>query len=236
MYAALFWVLGLYRGLWRYASLPDLQRILPSRSASARSRCPRVVTLLAAGRAGAAHGVRPDPRAARAGHGRQPPRVPGVARGTARADPRQAAGDAGAGARRRRRGGRARSRSSPTSPQWRVVGMLDDDVKKHGAAVAGVKIYGGIDRVGELAAALGVSQAVIAMPSATHQQRKRALDLCAQAGSAGDDGARRCRTSSRARSASPRCARSSSTTCSAATRSSSTTPRCTRSSAARWCW
>ena len=60
--------------------------------------------------------------------------------------------------------------------------MLDDDAEKHGAAVAGVKIYGGIDRVGEMAAALGVTQAVIAMPSATHQQRKRALDLCAQAG------------------------------------------------------
>jgi FlaA1/EpsC-like NDP-sugar epimerase len=67
------------------------------------------------------------------------------------------------------------------SPQWRVVGMLDDDAKKHGAAVAGVKIYGAIERVAEVASDLGVSQAVIAMPSATHQQRKRAMDLCAQA-------------------------------------------------------
>ena len=28
MYAALFWAFGLYRGMWRFASLPDLQRIL----------------------------------------------------------------------------------------------------------------------------------------------------------------------------------------------------------------
>src|SRR5687767_7711291 len=28
VHAAVFWLLGLYRGLWRYASLPDLQRIL----------------------------------------------------------------------------------------------------------------------------------------------------------------------------------------------------------------
>ena len=28
VHAAIFWALGLYRGLWRYASLPDLQRIL----------------------------------------------------------------------------------------------------------------------------------------------------------------------------------------------------------------
>jgi FlaA1/EpsC-like NDP-sugar epimerase len=28
IYGAVFWALGLYRGLWRYASLPDLQRIV----------------------------------------------------------------------------------------------------------------------------------------------------------------------------------------------------------------
>jgi FlaA1/EpsC-like NDP-sugar epimerase len=28
IHALVYWLLGLYRGLWRYASLPDLQRIL----------------------------------------------------------------------------------------------------------------------------------------------------------------------------------------------------------------
>ena len=28
IHAAAFWALGLYRGLWRFASLPDLKRIL----------------------------------------------------------------------------------------------------------------------------------------------------------------------------------------------------------------
>src|SRR5919108_3360746 len=28
VHAAVFWALGLYRSLWRYASLPDLQRIV----------------------------------------------------------------------------------------------------------------------------------------------------------------------------------------------------------------
>ena len=46
----------------------------------------------------------------------------------------------------------------------------------------GVKVYGGVERVGEVAERLGVKQAVIAMPSATHQQRKRAVDLCKGAG------------------------------------------------------
>jgi len=28
LHAVVFWTLGLYRGMWRYASLPDLQRIV----------------------------------------------------------------------------------------------------------------------------------------------------------------------------------------------------------------
>ena len=28
VHAAIFWALGLYRGMWRYASLPDLRRLL----------------------------------------------------------------------------------------------------------------------------------------------------------------------------------------------------------------
>jgi FlaA1/EpsC-like NDP-sugar epimerase len=68
------------------------------------------------------------------------------------------------------------------SPRWRVVGLLDDDATKRGSAVIGVKVYGGIAQVGKVAQRLGVTQAVIAMPSATHQQRKRAVDLCKDAG------------------------------------------------------
>ena len=30
VHAVLFWSIGLYRGMWRYASLPDLRRILVS--------------------------------------------------------------------------------------------------------------------------------------------------------------------------------------------------------------
>ncbi|MGH8634627.1 MAG: nucleoside-diphosphate sugar epimerase/dehydratase [Burkholderiales bacterium] len=35
VHAALFWSFGLYRGIWRYASLPDLRRILVSVGAAA---------------------------------------------------------------------------------------------------------------------------------------------------------------------------------------------------------
>jgi FlaA1/EpsC-like NDP-sugar epimerase len=69
-----------------------------------------------------------------------------------------------------------------TSRRWRVVGLLDDDERKRGAEVHGVKVFGAIEKIGDLARRLGVTQAVIAMPSATHQQRKRAVELCEAAG------------------------------------------------------
>jgi len=68
------------------------------------------------------------------------------------------------------------------SPQWRVVGLLDDDARKQGAEMLGVKVLGPLERVAQIAAGVGVSQAIIAMPGASHTARKRALDLCARAG------------------------------------------------------
>src|SRR5262249_53378011 len=60
------------------------------------------------------------------------------------------------------------------SPQWRVVGVLDDDLGKRGAELMGVKVLGGIADVAMHAQRLGASQAIIAMPEATHGERKRA--------------------------------------------------------------
>src|SRR6185503_8226135 len=181
VHAAVFLVMGLYRGLWRYASLADLQRIALAVGICALA-VPAVVIFVRAG-------LLPVPRTvyiltplllglAMSGdrlayrvwrEGRlgpilaKPGAVPVLVLG---------AGNAAVGL----------VKDLALSPQWRVVGMLDDDPKKHGAEVAGMKIYGAIERVGEFAQRLGVSQAVIAMPSATHQQRMRALDLCSKAG------------------------------------------------------
>src|SRR5436189_283355 len=68
------------------------------------------------------------------------------------------------------------------SAQWRAVGLLDDDGQKHGAELGGVKVLGAIQEVGRIADRLGVSEAIIAMPEASHQQRQRAVDLCNRAG------------------------------------------------------
>jgi len=179
IHAAVFWVLGLYRGLWRYASLSDLQRIalavgvgalaLPATFALLQIALPvpRTVYVLTPVLLGIAMGGnRLAYRAWREGRLlsilTKPQATPVLVLG---------AGTAAAGL----------LRELAASSQWRVVGMLDDDAKKHGAEVAGVKIYGGIERVGETAKRFGVSQAVMAMPEATHHQRQRALELCAAA-------------------------------------------------------
>ncbi len=70
---------------------------------------------------------------------------------------------------------------------WVVLGLLDDDAGKHGAIIAGVPVLGPLDtlprhagrRDGEASA---VTHVVVAMPSATRAQRRRALDLAAATG------------------------------------------------------
>ena len=180
IHAAVFLALRLYRGLWRYASLPDLQLIAIAVGVSALA-VPALFVLLRVGMpvprtvyvltplllALAMGGSRLAYRAWREGQ-----LLPIITK--LQTTPVLVLGAGSAAA--------ALVRELAASRRWRVVGMLDDDPGKRGAAVGGVKIYGGLDRVAETADRLGVTQAVIAMPSATHQERKRALDLCAAAG------------------------------------------------------
>lgn len=68
------------------------------------------------------------------------------------------------------------------SNAWHVVGFLDDDVSTHDRLLNGKKVHGPIEAVGAWAKEFDVKQAIIAMPSATHQQRKHAIDLCSKNG------------------------------------------------------
>jgi FlaA1/EpsC-like NDP-sugar epimerase len=180
IHAVAFWALGLYRGLWRYASLPDLQRIVAAVGLAALAVpailtlvpanmvVPRTVYVLTPALLGLAMGgSRLAYRAWKEGRLMsllaKPQATPVLVLG---------AGDAAA----------ALLRDLVRSREWRVLGLLDDDAGKRGGEIAGVKVLGGIDRVGATAQRLGVTQAIIAMPGATHQQRKRALDLCARNG------------------------------------------------------
>ncbi len=73
-------------------------------------------------------------------------------------------------------------RDLANSAQWRVVALLDDNARRHGAAIQGVKVVGPLSSVGDAAQRFGATQAVIAMPGASHAARKRAVELCVAAG------------------------------------------------------
>ena len=177
--AVLFWRLGLYRGLWRYASLPDLQKILAAVFVSALAG-PALLLLIAPAPAvprsvflmapllliGAMSGSRLAYRAWKE------QRLLGIVRHP-EANPVIVLG-AGASAS-------ALLRDLSSSSTWRVAALLDDDARKHGGAIHDVKVMGALNRVGEIAERMGVTQAIIAMPGATHAARKRALDLCQEA-------------------------------------------------------
>ena len=182
VYAIVFllpWI-AVSRGLWRYASLPDLQRIVIAAGlggiavpgvlefARIQGPIPRTAYVLTPLLLGLMMGAsRFAYRAWR--EGRLAPLV------TKRhATPVLVLGAGAAAA--------ALLKDLAASAQWQPVGVLDDDAAKQGGGLVGVKVLGALQRVGDVAARLGVSQAIIAMPGATHSERKRAVDLCAKAG------------------------------------------------------
>jgi FlaA1/EpsC-like NDP-sugar epimerase len=68
------------------------------------------------------------------------------------------------------------------SDEWRVVGLLDDDVTMHGREIQGVKVQGDIASLPKVVSRFGVHHVIIAMPSAHHKQRRKALELANQLG------------------------------------------------------
>ncbi|MDD5175198.1 MAG: nucleoside-diphosphate sugar epimerase/dehydratase [Sterolibacterium sp.] len=173
------WSLGLYRGIWRFASLPDLKRIIAAVGASALavpmllymlqmlSDVPRSVLLLYPvlliifmG------GSRFIYRSWKDGH------LLGFRDVTGEPVLVLGAGEAALSLLREL----ARSR------QWHVVGLLDDDPDKYKRLLHGVPVLGPLSGIAEQALAHGVQQAIMAMPSATPAARRRAAKLATEAG------------------------------------------------------
>ena len=175
---ATFWLAGLYRGIWRYASLHDLKRILLSVAAAAllvvagmyvaqKTAVPRSVLILYPMLlVGLMGGSRLLYRAWKEHSlyggmhlGQKPVLVIG-------------AGDAAADL----------LRELARSTDWRVVGLLDDNAAKHGRQINGVRVLGAIDRVGPIATSLAVAHAIVAMPGTAAATRRRAMELAAAGG------------------------------------------------------
>jgi len=171
----IFWRFNLYRGIWRYASTTDLRRIFLAVMLSAaaiplmfwmlrlglivpRSVLaidPLLLIVLMGGsrfvyRMWKEQGLYGDIKL----HG-EPVLVLG-------------AGDAAV----------SLAKELAKSSDWCLVGFLDDNTEHHGRTLNGIRVLGGLDSLPEWAERLSVSQVIIAMPSSSHQQRKRAIQLC----------------------------------------------------------
>ena len=177
--AVIFTALGLYRGLWRFASLVDLQRIVLAAALGAvvvpvvlvmlqlQAVVPRsvlvlypvvLIFLMAGSRF--AYRVWKEHRLY----------SPLEALG----EPVLVVGAGEAGARL--------AKDLARSRQWRVVGLLDDDVAKQGRLLRNVRVLGPIADLPAWCAKYGVRKVIIALPSANHVVRRRVAELCAAAG------------------------------------------------------
>lgn len=198
IHAAVFLWFGLYRGLWHYASLPDLKRILFAVLASAAvvplalfmvlrlEGVPRTVPLLAPIlllliMCGSRLAYRSWKEHRLYGQNKMEGNLVLVL----------GAGDAAI----------TLLKELTRSVQWKVVGLLDDDPAKWGLMLHGFKVLGRIDELPAIAQKLGVGYAIIAMtsfvpdrrlptrsdrdrrkPDRLHRDRRRALEICAAAG------------------------------------------------------
>jgi FlaA1/EpsC-like NDP-sugar epimerase len=176
--ALVFWRFGLYRGVWRYASLPDLKRILLAIGVGAMATAlllhlmlmgelvPRsvllldpILLLLLMGGSRFAYRAWREHRLYGISLRRNPVLVLG-------------AGDTAV----------SLLKDLERSQEWRVVGLLDDDPARQGGLIVGVRVLGPLSSLPEWAGRLGIDHAIIAMPSASHTVRRRATNLCNAAG------------------------------------------------------
>jgi len=170
---------GLYRGLWIFASLPDLKRVLRAVGASSfvllvfaalyrasptipRSTLVLYPLLLAAWMAGGRVAYRMF-KEQRLYGGLSAEGKPVVV--------------VGAG-----RGGAMLVRELDGVPDWRVVGLVDDDARKRGREVLGKPVFGPIDELPRILAEEKVRHVILAIPSASTSARRHAADLAMKAG------------------------------------------------------
>src|SRR5579885_2802569 len=176
---AIFYWTGLYKGLWRFASLPDLWNIV---RAAALGTVAIAVALFLYNR------LTTVPRAVLVAY----PLLLMVALGAPRlayrywkdsrfdllrSVPARRVLVLGAG-----RAGETLLRELAREDRYRPVGLLDDDPALRGAKVHGVPVLGPLERLPELAREVAAEMLLIAMPSATSAQMRRVVELCEQTG------------------------------------------------------
>ena len=177
--AAVFWRFGLYRGIWRFASLPDLKRIVLAVGLAAllipvvlilfrvHEVVPRSVLILdplllvtVMGGSRLAYRAWKEHRLASMLHPDSKPVLVAGAGSAADFLLRELA-------------------RNPSG--FHVVGLLDDSRNKQGRLVQGIPVLGGLADVAVWAKKMDVDDVVLALPSAAHEVRKRITQICAEA-------------------------------------------------------
>ncbi|KAA3652447.1 MAG: polysaccharide biosynthesis protein [Proteobacteria bacterium] len=176
--AACRWA-GLYRGMWVFASLPDLKRVLKAVGVSSVA----LLALLAADRT--LPGI---PRSMMILYPLLLITIMGGGRATWRMwkehrlyGDLRAAGKpvvvVGAGT-----GGAMLVRELERSPDWRVVALVDDSPAKRGLELYGCPVAGSVDELPQVLADFKAQHVILAMPSAAGEALRRAADLAVRAG------------------------------------------------------
>lgn len=178
--AVVFWHFGLYRGIWRFASLPDLKRIVLAVGVAAllipvvlilfrvSDVVPRSVLILdplllliVMGGSRLAYRAWKEHRLTSVLHpGSKPVLVAGAGSAADFLLRELARNPAG----------------------FHVLGLLDDSRDKRGRLVQGVPVFGPLDEVAMWAAKMEVADIVLALPSAAHEVRKRVTQICTEVG------------------------------------------------------
>jgi FlaA1/EpsC-like NDP-sugar epimerase len=171
---------GLYRGIWLFASLPDLKRVLRAVALSTaavffffvifrheQQLVPRsllvlypMLLVLYMGGGRAAYRMWKEHRLYGGLIAQGKPVV-----------------IVGAG-----RGGAMLARELERSADWRVVALVDDDRSKWGRELSGNRIFGGIDSLPDVLASAKASHVILAMPSAAAEACRKATNLAVEAG------------------------------------------------------
>lgn len=171
---------GLYRGIWLFASLPDLKRVLRAVGLSTvavflffvffrheQQLVPRsllvlypMLLVLYMGGGRAAYRMWKEHRLYGGLIAQGKPVV-----------------IVGAG-----RGGAMLARELERSADWRVVALVDDDRSKWGRELSGNRIYGGINSLPDVLASVKASHVILAMPSAAAEACRKATNLAVEAG------------------------------------------------------
>lgn len=173
------WLAGLYRGLWIFASLPDIKRVFKAVAGSLAVMVayallahpyplvPRsmvvlfpllLVMLMGGGRI--AYRMWKEHRmfGALAGLGK-PVIVVGAGRAAA-----------------------ALVRDMERSADWRVVGLLDDNEGKWGRELGAYRVLGSIEKLPCVARDLKVRHVILAIPSASLEVRRKVAEMCVKSG------------------------------------------------------